>query len=487
MDASSRYWKICRISPKSETVGYEYYLLPIAQDFLKKNFLNLQENEELSNLSNLPNGGIQAALLSYFHNPNSSVDVTSRARAGFCLRCDVSYPILKACQKIDMLFGEEKSFTYRDLLPFVLNDDGQTPIILDQDGKTQLILDDRGTTKTTAYKFFTVEVLRTFKPNSRNSMNLDNWAYLQTKQNQELKDFLSEFGFKHRSDWGLLNRVGLKQLERLSKRDRYLVEVFHEVYRRDRIGQQHRGIGQCPDPTNAQLEEMLTGLQKRNVVINTTVELMTELKQIVTQLRRYDIWSYREPLEIYDPDTGSDVPRPDLPYESLNELDVEQQDFLEFFHQQLGLALDRAIEKEICDRITKLEKSKKYAPLAQQFIPGLQLYYCQALSLKEIAPKLGMTSWDQARRVLNPGEILSNVRELTVQQIIDKILEKAKDKGLTEIPPEPDYLKALVEQIEAFADEEIFAEAAEEIRAGKNRSMNSLYAQQLRLYFEEHL
>lgn len=224
MDASSSYWKICRISPKSETVGYEYYLVPTAQAFLNKNFLNLQEKEKLklSHLSNLPNGSIQAALLSYFHSPNASVDVTSRARAGFCLRCDVSYPILKACQKIDILFGENKSFTYQDLLPFILNDDGQTPIILDKDGKTQLILDDQGKTKTTAYKFFTVEVLRTFKPNS-NSMNLDNWAYLQTKQNQDIKDFLSEFGFKNRSDWGLLNRVRSKQLERLSQRDRYLV------------------------------------------------------------------------------------------------------------------------------------------------------------------------------------------------------------------------------------------------------------------------
>jgi hypothetical protein len=97
-----------------------------------------------------------------------------------------------------------------------------------------------------------------------------------------------------------------------------------------------------------------------------------------------------------------------------------------------------------------------------------------------------MTSWDQARRVLNPGDLLDKVRELTVQQVLDRTLEKAKDKGLSQIPPEPDYLKTLLEQIEAFADAEIFQEAAEEIRAGKNRSMNSLYAQQLRLYFEQH-
>ena len=62
---------------------------------------------------------------------------------------------------------------------------------------------------------------------------------------------------------------------------------------------------------------------------------------------------------------------------------------------------------------------------------------------------------------------------------------KAREKGLTQIPPEPEYLKTLTEQIEAFADAEIFEQAAEEIRAGKNREMNSFYAEQLRVYFSK--
>jgi hypothetical protein len=232
---------------------------------------------------------------------------------------------------------------------------------------------------------------------------------------------------------------------------------------------------------------MLTRLQERNVIINNPVELMKELKQVATELRQYDIWSYRESLDIYDPDTGSYTPRADLPTDSLNELDVEQQELSKFLYQQLSLALADAIEQEIRAAINKLEKSKTYAPLAKQFIPGLQLYYIQGLSLKEIAPLLGMSSWAQARRVLNPGDLLSKVRDSCVQQVLDKTLEKARDKGLTKIPPELDYLKTLLEQIKAFADEEIFSEALAEIQAGKNRQMNSLYAQQLRLYFEQHI
>ncbi|HEY9658287.1 MAG TPA: hypothetical protein V6C65_07535, partial [Allocoleopsis sp.] len=274
-----------------------------------------------------------------------------------------------------------------------------------------------------------------------------------------------------------------KQLEQLSERDQHLVAAFHAVYRRDRL-QQQRGAGKCPDPSTTQIQEMLARLQQQKVILNTPDELLKALKQVATLLRQYDIWSYREPLELSTED-GSYVDRPDLPHDSISELDVEQQELLEFFQQQLQVSLVNAIAQEVNRCITRLESSRKYATFAQQFIPGLQLYYNQGMSLKEIAPVLGMTSWDQARRILNPGELLTTVRTTTVQQLLNQVLVKAQEKGLTSNPPHPDYLKTLAEQIEAYVDEEIFREAGEEIRAGKNRSMDSAYAKQLRLYLEQ--
>ena len=50
------------------------------------------------------------------------------------------------------------------------------------------------------------------------------------------------------------------------------------------------------------------------------------------------------------------------------------------------------------------------------------------------------------------------------------------------MPPEPNYLRRLAEQVEATADQEIFRKAVEEMRAGKNRAFNSFYAQQLRAH-----
>ena len=472
MNALSRYWKICRISLVREKAGYEHTLVTVAQKLVRRIVSN--QNED-----------IQATLHTHFQNQSqSTVNPNLSAVAGLCLRCYVSYPILKACQKLDSLFAGD-NFTYRDLLPFVLNDDGKTPIVLDTDGKTQLILSNNNQTKATAYQFFSVKILQSYDYNSPGKMSLDNWAFLQTKQNTELKNFLSEFGFKVLSDWALLNRTRPKQLERLMMRDRYLVEVFHAVYRQDRRKQKLKGAKKCPEPTEAQLQQMLDLLQERKVVINTTTDVLKALKQVAIQLRQYDLWSYREPLEIQEPESGNYVVRADLPYDSISETDVEQQDLLQFLHKQFQLALVSGLEQEIKASIAKLQKSKKYAPLAPQFTVGLQLYYAQGKSLKEIAPQLGMGNWDRARRVLNPGGLLSKVRTSCIQKLLDSILKMASEKGLTEIPPQLEYLKALSEQIEAFVDREVFQEAAAELKTGKNRSLDSLYAQQLLSFLEQ--
>ncbi len=472
MNNSSRYWKIWRINPAAEKSGYKQIAIPTAQEFA-----NSQSDIETTNGQNV--------LLSCFNAKKTGIDAINRAHAGLCLRCYVSEPILKECKKIDSLFSGEKQFTYRDLLPFVLNDDGEKLIVLDPAGNTQLMVDDDSKMKVSDYKFFSVTVLQTFNADLQCRMSLDNWTYLQTKQNPELKKFLSEFGFKHLSDWALLNRTRNKQLQRLTAQECCTVEAFHAVYRRDRQQQKNRGAKKCPDPTNDQLQEMLTYLQQREFWIDTPLQLMKELKQIAVQLRKYDIWSSRESLDMYDAESGTYVPRRDLSTDSLDEVDIEQQDFLRFLHEHLYLTLTETIKQQVEANIQKLQKSNKYASFAAKYIQGLRLYYFQAMSLKDIAPELEMTSWDQARRILNPGELLSKVRAKTVEQMLESILKLAAEKGLTKIPPEPNYLITLTEQIESYVDGEIFQEAAEEIRTGKNRTMNSTYAKQLRCFIEE--
>lgn len=472
-NAVSKYWTLCQISLTNERTGYEHRLLPSAQSFFQ---------QEFSSIPNSQSRGIETDLLARFHDLSSKREAISRAQAGLCLRCNVSYSILKACQTIESRFSGDKQFTYRDLLPFVLNDDGKALILLDHESNMQLKLNDAAKeAQPTTYKVFSIEILRTYKPNFETSKSLDNWAFLQTKQHSELRAFLSEFGFKHLSDWALLNRVRPKQLEQLPECDRTLVTVFHQVYRRDRRQQQR--VSQCLDPNAVQLAEMADVLQQHGIPLPAQ-ELVKRLKQVAMQLRQLDVWQSREPLEVKNRETGSYELRVDLPAGSLNELDREEQEFLEFLQQQISRALAQSIEQAIQNQIVYLEKSKRYAPFAVCYVSGLQRYYCEGLSLRDIGPQLGMSSWDQTRRILNPGELLNNVRLRMVQQLLNPILEKAQSKGLASKPPEPSYLKTLIEQIEAFLDAEIFEEAASEIKAGKNRLMDSVYAQHLKRYIK---
>jgi hypothetical protein len=510
MEKSSKYWHILRVNSASDRNGYQISLVSLAQAFFQKEFdrdcpkglashdatlganplgrttLTVRGDRGENTVSSTENQFIRSVLFSYFNAKNSSIEPSKRAQAGLCLRCYISESILKACKKLAYLFGNQMQFTYRDLLPFVLNDNGETLILIADDGKTQLIWDDNDETRVASYSFFSVKVLQTYQPNAKSKVSLDRWVYLQTKQNSEIKSFLSEFGFQHLSDWALLNRVKVKQKENLSDRDRYLVDVFHAVYRRDRRRQKQK-LGKCPEPTKTQLQEMQSLLKARNIIIDNSVELLAALKQLAIHLRQYDIWACREPIEFYYPDSQTYTMRSDLPSESLNILDIERQELREFIDRQSTNALQRAIEQGIQDRFRTLEKSKSYAPLAKKLLPGLWLYYCEKLSLRETVPQLGLTNWDRARRVLNPGELLNRVRSLYIHYFLDEMLKRSQKMGLAQIPPQPNYLQELIEQIEAFADSEIFTEAAAEIKTGKNRSLQSLYAQQIRHYLTQNI
>ena len=473
MSALSRYWNIWRINPASQAPGYKSSLVPVAQEFIK-------------HLGVCQNTNSQSTLLSYFYDQDDARDIMTRAKAGLCLRCYISDPILKVCKNIDYSFSAGKQFTYRDLLPFVLDDDGKSLIVIERDAKKQFFIDKNGQLKNPSYQFFSLKILQSFRSESQSRMSLDNWAYLQTKQNPQIKNFISEFGFRHLSDWALLNRVRRKQLESLSVLECNIVEVFHLVYRRDRVRQRENGMRKCPNPSLEQLQEMLTYLKDRNFNINTTKNLIISLQQIVLQLRQYDIWNSRESLEIYNPDIQTYTTRTDIPGPNLDLQEEENKEFIDFLHKKLNLTLADAIKKEVNNRIYQLQKSKKYAQFADKYIQGLQLYYCQNLSLREIAPQLNMNSWDRARRVLNPGQLLSDVRSFTIQKIISEILKKVQEKKFCVGSSSQEYIKNLAQEVECFADTEIFKEAAEEIRAGKNRTMNSLYAQQLRIYFQKY-
>ncbi|WP_424096884.1 hypothetical protein [Moorena producens] len=516
----SRYWEILRLDPASVGCGYKKLLLPLAWEFFQQKCLELDAPETRcsvrGSVGQSPRGArllgrgtrpsvaplghatgthlsveqhrdIQTSLYAWFH-PEASGSPISRARAGLCLRCYVSYPILKACKKLASLYSASHHFTYRDLLPFVLDDDGKVLIILDQDGITQLILNGDRETKKTDYQFFTVEVLRKYNLNSSSKSRLDDWVYYQTKQHPKLKEFLSERGLCFLSDWALLNRARPTQLEQLLPRDRKILEAFHAVYRRDRRQQPTKKARRCPDPTQSQLEEMRHLLQEKSVIVNSLAQLRDELKHLARVLRRYDIWIRSgfppsESLEVSDSDTGRDRELPDQNF--TNTLDaIARQELQQFCGQQLIACLDLGIEQGLTEHITKLQHSRSYARFASKVISGLELIYCHGKSQAEIASILGMTNQSQVSRVLNPKDLLNRVRFWTIDKLFHIISHAAHQFNLANMSRDPDYFRNLMEHLEAFVDSEVFQEAAAEIMTGKNRSTNSLYTQRLCRYLE---
>ncbi|MEM7713027.1 MAG: hypothetical protein AAF349_05525 [Cyanobacteria bacterium P01_A01_bin.68] len=469
---TERYYNILRITAAGNSVGYTRTTLKIAEEFVNRS------------ISDVENSNLLNDLLSCFKDKNPNSSAINRANAGLCLRCYVSHAIVEECRRIDNLYSGNKTFSYRDFLGLVLNDDGQQLIILASDGTTQLTVDKNSVTNKSAINLFSVQVLQSFDPDLESGMSLYNWVRLRTRQNHRVRKFLSNSGLNHLSDWAILNRATTAQIGRLSPQQQRIIEAYHAVYRRDRIEKPCFKPTRCPDPTSAQLQEMSVYLRHRQVSIDTPSLLLQELYQIALLLRRYDIWNYREPLEIYDAQSDTLIPRSDLPTNSFNEVDIERLEISQFLREHLDSALAQAIRLKVEAKIQELRNSRRYAPFAPKYLQGLKLYYSESMSLGDIAPILGMSSWNQAKRILDPGTLLLQVRAKTEDSMLESILSLAEQRGFTSIPPKASYLKTLAEEVESYIDEEIFNEASEEMRAGRNRSMNSPYAQAIVSYLQ---
>ncbi|CAA9310090.1 hypothetical protein AVDCRST_MAG94-901 [uncultured Leptolyngbya sp.] len=458
MSASSKYWQLVKIDAAEASSGYRLQLMPLAHEFFTAQFPDVSHDIDAQHSA-------QNELLNL--SRADAVPEADSLKAELCLRCYLSHPILQACRRRARLFGPGHGFTYRDLLPFVLNDDGK-PL--------------RG-----AFVPFSVEILSSFSTARQGS--LANWVDLRVRRNPELNQFLLECGLRISSDWALLNRANPKELDGL---DRALIEVFHRVYRRDRPQQHRQGMRQkCFDPTEAQLQAMIQALRERQVLMHSAHSLLNQLKQLAYRLRCEDIWGRRgfpltESLEMTDPDTG-ETSLKEIPTQASTS-DPETAERLElqsFCYEQLLHCLNQGIRDGIGVRIQTLKQRSRYAHLAQQVKPALRLLYFENQSQGQIAACLGMTNQSQVSRILNPKELLASIRQRTLEALLHRILERVRELNITAFPVPPDYLKNLMHQVSIFVDEQVFETALAELNTSRNRSMDSLYAQHLRQILHE--
>lgn len=495
----SRYWTIQVIdSPIFQENqikgGYKLRQVNPAKEYFRIHFPEFMSKPTLSPAENRH---IQTVLWEMFHH---AADLRQRAIAGLCLRCYISKTILVACKKMNRIYksqAEALLFSYIDFLPFVLNDDGKTLIIFDSQEQTQQRLSDHGTTQALAKEaeFFTVEILRKFNPKLNSSESLDNWTWRLTKQNQNLKLFLWNFGIQTPSDWGILCREVPRSLKPLlQKGDCEIIEAFHTVYRRDRRKSNEKGL--CVEPTINQLQEMIILLHKKNTIVNSSRELMNHLHRIAEILRQDIV--YRKtgqlktiPTEIYDQSTDDYLPNRELPYHTDPDPEyIELQQLQSVCNALFENVLYQAIAEVISQHLEYLNNSKGYKTFADKLYEGLRLYYQENMSLGEIA-KLWEIPWCKARRIFKLESLLNNVQYRTEEKFIEKLLNFTASSNLltkvTTISTDPEYLKNIAEEMRAYALTKTFLEAHAEIQTGKKKSKKSLFAQILCCYINDSM
>jgi hypothetical protein len=470
--------------------GYKPRIIHLAQEFFRIQFPHLSNKPTLSTEENKQ---VQIVLWKIFRFTD---DIHQRALAGLCLRCYLSHRILITCKTIPHIYnvGAENLFRYTDLLPFVLNDDGKALVILDSEGKTQYILNHHdGTIRPIAKggEFFSVDILRRFNPNLGFNESLDNWTSRLTRQNEEIKSFLWEFGLATPSDWGLICKSIPRSCSALlSTEDCEIVKAFQTVYQRDRL--KTRQKGRCSEPTRSQLQEIVHLLHQENIILSQNT-LIYHLKRIAEILRQD--WLYKRtgststvPMELYDNSTNDYFPNPELGYytdpapEEI-ELDQLKEDLYILFEK----VLYETISEVISQRIEDLRNSKGYKSFAQQFHKGLQLYYQENKSLGEIA-ELWEIPWSKARRIFKLENFIEATQYRTEETFLEKILPiMPQNSGVTTIYSKSSHLKNVAEEIRNYALNKTFQEARAEMLNSKKQKKNSLFAQMIRRYLNAQI
>ncbi|XGV99108.1 MAG: hypothetical protein ACAF41_09240 [Leptolyngbya sp. BL-A-14] len=462
MGTASHYWRLVRIdsagSWKAETIAS-------AETFFKQQFPTLDYTDVVDS-------HVQQHLLTLVRERSTIASDAEAQTAALCLRCFISNQIQQVCLKLEAQFGSSHGFTRHDLVPLVLDDVGD-----------RVPVSKQGT-----YQSFAMKVLESFDPSCS---SLSTWTTRLVKCHPELNAFLLERGVYLISTWALLNDTTPKQLQRILiefhqlstvevEQAYALLEVYHAVYRRDRLKQRQAGIkGACLPPNLSQLQQIAQGLQPKLGRLLAAETLMAQLQTLGDRVREYRLYvkgGFRSTESLDSPENPDSralidsIPAPDASAEA----EDDHTAFLTAYRQQFRACLDQATGQVTRDRIQLLQR--KGASKAQQFITALQLFHCQGKAMGDIAQAVGLEAQYQVTRLLNLKPFRADIRQTLLTLLRDRILEQATRYV------SPDRLKNLDQQFDAALDEQVgvvFQEAEAEASTAKHRSTTSLFSRTL--------
>lgn len=458
MGLASHYWTFTRLDPRQ---GYRIEPLPNAKAFFQQQF-----PEAVNDQSEVTDTSVQSQLLELSRANDSS------SSAELCLRCFISRHISIACQSLAKQFGEKHYFTYSDILPIVLNDDGSTTKPFSQ---------------SVAHN-----ILKKFQSDKG---SLSAWTIRLVKDNRELGEFLLQRGVLRATDWGLLNGMQLEQLRRMLKKyyrlrdaeidQAYdLLESYRAVYLVDRVKQGNKG--RCLPPTPDQLERIGQLIQKKTQQTVSPNTVLTRLKHLADRLREYSITARGGALQTQSIDAlGGSLQFDEqqaVAYEQEErnqQPEHEQMEFLEAYQQEFMNGLDRALEQVVCDRLGKFRNQEQ----RDRYLTALTLFHCDQLSMSAIAAQIGVRAQDNVTHLLKLKALRADVRRVLIKRLKPFVLEQAMNYR------SPDKLQQLDEQLGDLLGEQIdrlMEEEAKRTKTPKEYIEKSVFSEHLCRYLDRH-
>ncbi|NJN11824.1 MAG: hypothetical protein HC815_29185 [Richelia sp. RM1_1_1] len=450
------YWTLIRINAAGNR---QVQPIPSAETFFNQVFAKLID------VSNPNNKDIQLQLLNLYED--ASFDQHMNAQR--CLLCFISWEIEKTCLNLEKQFGVVGGFTSRDLLPYVLDDDGRLQ-------------------PKNSYQCFSLVILQSF---DINQSSLSSWTNRKVKQHPALNKFLLECGIYLLSDWAILNDTQPKQLERILSKfhsltvteiqhNKLLLSSYHAVYRAQRLQQRRAKTSKCQPPTIEQLQQIgdkLSSLSTGKFSFSTD-NVIAQLQQLAKYLREYRIHIRGGSLATESIEAASN----DIPVSSFNDNQEENQtsEFLKLYRHQFLECLDNALATVTQTRVNKMQN--KDVSKANKFITALILFHCQGLSMTEIAKQIEMKAQFQVTRLLKLKEFRADVTHELLIMLKTRVLKLAQNYSSLE------SLQDLESQITIALTEQVTNLIVEaEIEAAGSRSdlSRSRFSSRLCKYLDE--
>jgi hypothetical protein len=405
------------------------------QAFLQRKFGILDDTQEVSQ-------EIQSQIMQCWQNTNS-IDAES------CLRCFVSHQVEYLCMQLESRFGKQHDFTATELLPYVL-DSVREGVIYNSSSLITRVLD-------------------TFDPNKG---SLSTWTIRVFKGNFDVKRILREHGIEQVTNWMILSYMKPGRLQSILKEQHtetevnkalQLLESFHEVYCTQLWQQRKAGTrSRYPQPTSEQLSQIGSKL----VPTATPEEVLEQLQNLGTLLRKERLHPTKtdiktKPTKHKANDSSSDLAST----------------------PQFDACFTGAVKQVIEARIIYLQgkKTSKSQQKAENFIKALDLFHCQGVPMKEIAPQLGLLDQPTISRLLELENLRSDIASAILKCLQEYILEYAKSRH------NPDSLKELEQKVkDTFEDiiQALIQEAKKEANDAKAKVKSSRLAIKICSYLD---